>query len=244
METSDFIEHLDHQGKALAQAAADAGEQAAVPGCPGWHTGDLLRHTGMIHRWATGFIAEGHRSPREPVEPPAGLAGSALLEWYEEGHAALVAALRAAPADVECWTFLRAPSPLAFWARRQAHETAVHRVDAEAARGAGCEDLAPEFAADGIDEILAGFHRRRSSRVRTDTPRTLRVLATDTGDEWTVRLSGEPPITTRDAPGDADCEVSGPAAGLYLALWNRRSFPSVTGDTALARLWTERSPII
>ena len=26
--------------------------------------------------------------------------------------------------------------PLAFWARRQAHETAVHRVDAESALGA------------------------------------------------------------------------------------------------------------
>lgn len=39
---------------------------------------------------------------------------------------------------VDCWTFLDAPSPLAFWARRQAHETAIHRADAQlAADGPG-----------------------------------------------------------------------------------------------------------
>jgi len=43
------------------------------------------------------------------------------------------AALSAAPPDLRCWTFLPAPSPLAMWARRQAHETTVHRVDAELA---------------------------------------------------------------------------------------------------------------
>jgi len=39
--------------------------------------------------------------------------------------------LASAPPDLDCLTFLAAPSPLAMWARRQAHETAIHRVDAE-----------------------------------------------------------------------------------------------------------------
>ncbi|NEA02394.1 hypothetical protein G3I28_24190, partial [Streptomyces sp. SID10116] len=46
------------------------------------------------------------------------------------------------------------------------------------------------------------------------------------------------------ATAPADCEVSGPAARLYLALWNRLPFPEVTGDTALAALWRERSAIV
>ena len=39
------------------------------------------------------------------------------------------------PTTCECWTFLPAPSPRAMWARRQAHETAIHRVDAQLAAG-------------------------------------------------------------------------------------------------------------
>lgn len=156
--------------------------------------------------------------------------------------------LSAAPPDLRCWHFLPAPSPLAFWARRQAHETAVHRVDAESARGRALEeiarDIAAGFAADGIDELLRGFHARPKSRVRTDGPRTLRVRATDTADAtWTVRLSAEPPVTERNDEGDADCEVSGPAALLYLSLWNRLPLPAVTGDAALATLWREKSAV-
>jgi uncharacterized protein (TIGR03083 family) len=243
METTDFLAHLDHQGKALSQAAADAGPDAPVPACPGWHVRELLRHTGAIHRWATAFVAEGHRSPRRPAPAPEDLTATALLKWFDEGHGTLVETLRTAPTDVECWSFLPAPAPLAFWARRQAHETAIHRFDAETAHGGDGVAFDPEFAADGIDEMLTGFHGRRSSKVRTDTPRTLRFRTTDTGDVWTVRLSAEPPVTTRDASGEADCEVAGAAGELYPALWNRLPFPSVGGDAGVARLWTELSPI-
>jgi len=30
---------------------------------------------------------------------------------------------------------------------------------------------------------------------------------------------------------------------LYLALWNRLPFPSVTGDASVAALWRERSAV-
>ncbi|CAM5260871.1 hypothetical protein SAURM35S_05383 [Streptomyces aurantiogriseus] len=157
--------------------------------------------------------------------------------------------MSSAPPDVECWHFLPAPSPLAFWARRQAHETAVHRADAESAHGTAPEELAAavprDFAADGVDELLLAFHARAKSKVRTETPRVLRVRATDTDDAvWTVRLSPEPPVAERGGTRDADCEVTGPVAQLYLALWNRLPFPAVTGDTALADLWREKSAIV
>ncbi|MDQ0579276.1 maleylpyruvate isomerase family mycothiol-dependent enzyme [Streptomyces rishiriensis] len=247
METAEFIRILDQEGRSLASAAAQAGPDAKVPTCPDWQVRDLLRHTGTVHRWATSFVAEGEPSFRPFAEPPQ-LDGDALLDWYRESHLRLVDTLFSAPPDVECWHFLPAPSPLAFWARRQAHETAVHRVDAESARGRAPEetarDLTPGFAADGIDELLRGFHARAKSRVRTDRPGILRVRATDTDDAvWTVRLSAEPPATERNAEGDADCEVSGPAAPLYLSLWNRLPLPAVAGDAALATLWRETSAV-
>ena len=243
METAEFVEILDHEGRSLAVAAEAAGTDAKVPTCPEWQVRDLLRHTGMVHRWAAAFVAEGHTSPRPDGGLPD-LDGAELLAWFVEGHRHLVDTLRSADPDMRCWAFLPAPSPLAFWARRQAHETTVHRFDAETARGDADAGIAPDFAADGIDELLRGFHSRAKSRLRSDEPRVLRVRATDLdGAVWTVRLSQEPPVAERGDAGDADCELAGPAAELYLSLWNRLPFPSVTGDASVAALWREKSAV-
>ncbi|MFE2420704.1 maleylpyruvate isomerase family mycothiol-dependent enzyme [Streptomyces hokutonensis] len=243
MDTDALVRTLDREGGLLASAAEAAGVDAEVPTCPEWRVRDLLRHTGMVHRWATAFVAEGHTA----YHPDGGLPeldGAELVAWFRAGHRSLVDTLAAAPPDVECWYFLPAPSPLAFWARRQAHETTVHRLDAEAARGGTPTVIAPDFAADGIDELLRGFHARSRSRVRSAEPRVLRVRATDADDAvWTVRLSQEPPAAERGGSGEADCELAGPAGQLYLALWNRRPFPAVSGDTSLAALWREKSAI-
>ncbi|MFF3457535.1 maleylpyruvate isomerase family mycothiol-dependent enzyme [Streptomyces sp. NPDC002730] len=244
METAELIKSLVREGQLLAAAAAEAGPDASVPTCPGWQVRDLLRHISMVHRWATAFITEGYTS-FHPADDQPELDGDELLEWFREGHGLLVAALSEAPADVECWSFLPAPSPVAFWARRQAHETAVHRTDAESALGGKPGPVAADFALDGIDELLGAFHARSRSRVRTEEPRVLRVHASDTDDVWTVRLSTEAPRTERTAEGPADCELRGTAEQLYLTLWNRLPLTtvSVTGDAELARLWRELSAI-
>ncbi|MFF6996708.1 maleylpyruvate isomerase family mycothiol-dependent enzyme [Streptomyces sp. NPDC008313] len=245
MEIAEHLHVLDREGRLLAASAEETGPDAKVAACPGWQVRDLLRHTGMVHRWATAFVAEGHTS----YHPDGGLPdldGAALLAWFREGHRLLVDSLGSAPGDLRCWTFLPAPSPLAFWARRQAHETAVHRYDAQSARDAAPDPVEGDVAVDGIDELLTGFHAREKSRVRTPKPRVLRVHTTDTDAAWTVRLSHEAPAAERagrsDEP-DADCELSGPAGELYLSLWNRLPFPEVTGDAALATLWREKSQI-
>jgi uncharacterized protein (TIGR03083 family) len=255
METAELIRILDREGRSLADAAEEAGVDAGVPTCPGWQVRDLVRHVGSVHRWAAAFVAEGLTSYRQGEEPPADLDGAALLSWFREGHRRLVDTLSSAAPDVACWHFMPAPSPLAFWARRQAHETAVHRADAQSARGGELGPVPVGFAVDGIDEILFGFHARDRSQVRTDRPRVLRVRATgaghgpDDGAVWTVRLSAEPPVTERGGPAGtgtetaADTEISGPAAELYLALWNRLPLPRVSGDAALAALWRDTSAI-
>ncbi|MDI3404721.1 maleylpyruvate isomerase family mycothiol-dependent enzyme [Streptomyces cavernicola] len=243
MKTVEHVQVLDREGRLLAHAAEEAGPGAAVATCPGWQVRDLLRHTGMVHRWATAYVVEGHTSPHPDGGLPD-LDGTALLDWFRTGHATLVDALASAPADLDCWTFLPAPSPLAFWARRQAHETTVHRVDAESARSSSSHvAISPAFAVDGVDELLRGFHARQRSKVRTEKPAVLRVRGTDTGDVWTMRLSPDAPVTTRDEGGEADCELSGPAARVYLSLWNRLPAPRLTGDPGLARLWRETSGV-
>ncbi|MBP2580501.1 uncharacterized protein (TIGR03083 family) [Streptomyces sp. PvR006] len=247
LEVVDYVAALETAGRALAVAAGEAGPDAEVPTCPGWRVRDLLRHISMVHRWATDLVVHD-RTAYRPGDGETSLDGEELLAHFREGHTDLVAALRAAPESLECWTFLPAPSPLAFWARRQAHETTVHRADAEAALPAGPRPVKPLVAADGIDELLLRFHGRSRSRVRTAEPRTLRVRATDTGDVWTVRLSATgPPRTERAgrASGPVDAEFAGAADRLYLFLWNRLPADAVTlsGDAELARTWRETSGI-
>ncbi|MFC9132382.1 maleylpyruvate isomerase family mycothiol-dependent enzyme [Streptomyces sp. NPDC057099] len=242
METAEFLHALESEGLLLAAAAEEAGAEAKVPTCPKWQVRDLVRHTGAVHRWAASYVAEG-LAERRPLDEAPDLDGAELVAWYRDSHRHLVDTLADASPDVECWAFLPAPSPLAFWTRRQAHETAVHRIDAESARGGAPTAVAPDFATDGIDELLRGFHARSRSRVRTPEPRVLRVRTEDTGAVWTVRLSAEPPVTTRGATGEAECELSGPAEQLYLALWNRIPLPNVTGDQELATLWREASGV-
>ncbi|WP_181787493.1 maleylpyruvate isomerase family mycothiol-dependent enzyme [Streptomyces phytophilus] len=247
MRTTAYIDNLKREGELLADAAKQAGEHAPVPTCPGWTTGDLVRHTSTFHRWAARIVAERLPRPEREDPMPRAPTGAALLPWFRDGHGALVQTLRTADPELDCWIFLPgAPPPLTFWARRQAHETAVHRVDAESARGGELSPLNVTFAADGIDELLTGFHARPRSAVRTEHPRTVRVRPTDSDAIWTVRLSPDaPPATERSAIGLADCELAGPAQDLYLLLWNRLPLDAVTitGDAALAELWRETSGV-
>ena len=249
MEIAEHIDMLRRQGDLLADAAERAGLDAAVPPCPPWQVRDLLRHTGYIHRWAARHITE---RPDQVLDGPpeeeilrGGAADSELLAWFRDGHAALVETLATADPALECATFMAAPSALAFWARRQAHETAIHRADAESAAGATPEYPA-EFAADGIDELIMGFGRRRKYQppAGADGGR-LRVLAADTGDAWSVEAHEGRLQPRRDAGGDAadgaGCTVSGAASGVYLYLWNRldaaQAGVTVTGDPALLASW-------
>jgi len=249
------VEALEREGAALAGAAQKAGLDAAVPTCPEWTVRDLVRHTGYVHRWAASYVRDARVAMLDDDEEEAAVGplpdDVGLLPWFREGHAALVTALRAAPADLTCWQVLAAPSPLAFWARRQAHETTIHRADAEAATGE-ITGVPSDFALDGIDELLLGFYARRGGRLRADQPRRLMVQATDApgsqvaqpATAWTVEI-GPDGATPRRGPGSADCVLRGPASDLYLALWNRRSTDDlrVEGDRSVLDLWRERATV-
>jgi uncharacterized protein (TIGR03083 family) len=220
MEVAAHIAALDREGRMLVDAARSADLDAPVPTCRGWRQLDLLAHVGFVHRWATRYVAT---AVTEMVDEPdeAGILKGAPPEddrcdWVSQGHAALVRALRAAPADLVCWTFLAAPSPLAMWARRQAHETAVHRVDAELAAGLAPAPVDAALAADGIDELLFAFLGRPSRR-RDDTPTgttTFRFEASDTRDSDTrdsdTRDGADRADRSRDSDTrDSDTRASG-----------------------------------
>lgn len=237
MQVPALINRLESEGRLLIAAARRAGWDAPVPATE-WTVRELVTHVGGVHRWAADIITTACAT----TDTPAGAAvGSGpdddeLAEWFENGHAALVATLRSAPAELDCATFLPADSPLHFWARRQAHETAIHRADAEAAADTPVMPFEADFAQDGIAEMLRGFgHRKRNAVAETAA---LGLDAAD-GPSWLITFGGEriEAEENEDLTGTATT-VRGLSSDLYLWLWNRPSEAVVDGDRHVADLWS------
>ncbi len=240
-----FDEHLavlESAGAQLRTAAAAAGLDATVPTCPAWDVRGLVTHLGMVHRWAAANLRRD-RDHRPADTRAAAEAAPDLLEWFSAGLATVVDTLTATAPDAQALVFLNdAPPPRRFWARRQAHETTIHAVDAVAAtlrRWPTALDVSidPVVAADGIDELLTGFVPRGRHNVQVDEVCTLLVRAEDTGHAWTLRLGDGPIVTTVGRTDRPDAVFSGDAVQLYLSLWNRADDISVTGRPDLVALW-------
>jgi uncharacterized protein (TIGR03083 family) len=252
VEIATHIEALRTEGERLAAAVAAASPDDAVPSCPEWVVRDLVCHMGSVHRWATGYVADArHEQWDVDLIDVVGAwpDDDDLVPWLHAGCAGLADALDAAPADLDCWTFLPAPSPRAMWARRQAHETAIHRVDAELAtrNDASLSPFDPAFAADGVDELLSCFLPRPRTRLRSDPPTTLGMTCTDSHAGWLLHI-GPDGVTTTPVPEatvsdhDPACEIRATAADLYLVLWSRRSPGAleVSGNDAVLQLFLEK----
>jgi uncharacterized protein (TIGR03083 family) len=222
-----------------------------VPSCPGWNTGQLLRHLGEAQRWATKVIRSRAREavPEHDavrsLGPLAADAAATIGPWLAERAADLSTSLREAGPGVELWT----PVPSGrtdFFARRFTHETAMHRADATLALGARYE-LDPDVATDAIDEWLElgslPFHFEVHPWMKEllGPDRTIHFHATDTPAEWVLDLTGDA-ITWRRAHEKSTAALRGPVTDLLLVIYKRRppETVEVIGDQDLVRYWLER----
>jgi uncharacterized protein (TIGR03083 family) len=214
-----------------------------VPTCPEWTMRQLVTHVGRAHRWAAAIVATGAATPIPFREIPDGkLPGDqrGQADWLVAGAAGLVDAVRAA-GDKQVWTHL-GPGPSGYWARRMAHETAVHRADGQIALGQRPQ-IDPVTAADGIDEWL-GFlaapgHGGDPPSLGALSGQVLHLHVTDEGvadGEWMIRPAQEG-VTVEPGHGRGDVAIRGPASDMLLVLMRRfpASDPSVEvlGDAAL-----------
>ncbi|WP_084093630.1 maleylpyruvate isomerase family mycothiol-dependent enzyme [Amycolatopsis rifamycinica] len=219
----DFLEAVDVHTDALKRAALAAGPAAPVRNCPKWTVHDLVRHLAWVHAFAvaTAMNREPDATPPEDWED--------LLGWWDGQRLAAREALSRPPE-----TPARSPFPgfeitVGDWARRMAHEAAVHRLDAESALDpVPATRLSPAFTLDGIDEYATFLVPRRSPRYPVATT----VHLTAAGRTWALRLTpGE--HARAGEPGVPDVELSGDPDDVYRALWGRPNSATVVGDPAL-----------
>ena len=252
---SQLCAEIDASTATMAGLASHDDLTRRVPTCPDWTLRELAIHVGRAHRWAAAIV--GTRSaefiPFRSVPDgkfPDGAAERAA--WLTDGAARLIGTVQAAGGDL-VWAFDEM-RPASFWARRMAHETAVHRADAQIAVGRE-PDLAPVLAADAIDEWLSDLSALMTDGAtdpRADAlppGRVLHIHATDAAlagsGEWTLR--GEAAgISLEHGHGRGDVAVRGPAARLLLVLVRRLppDDPAVEiiGDGALFSRWLEHTP--
>jgi uncharacterized protein (TIGR03083 family) len=205
-----------------------------IPWVPEWSARDLVGHLGTVHRWATAILRAGHTdrpAPEATQTPPA----DGLLDWYAVGLGELVTTLHSTPPDFPAWHMSpTAEKVAASWARRQAHELVVHRMDLEAAAGSAHAPVEPALAEDGVDELLTVVVPRWAhTEPLTSADATVAVTATDTGRTWSVRgtVTVAPELT-----GAQGAHVQAPVRELLLHLWGRPADVSVDGDPAAEAL--------
>jgi uncharacterized protein (TIGR03083 family) len=246
---------VDHvaviEGEAARIVEAYAAEPAGrVPWSDRWTVGTVARHVAGTHHVVAQVIGDRPGADfgrfRGLDAPAKGDPG--FPAWFAAGTTALVEQCRATPAEEPCWSWHpHGGGSAGFWTRRMAHETLVHRWDAEAGAGVVGPPMDPSVAADGIDEWLDVFVS--ASRAVHGSPGgpAVGIGCTDTEGQWHLDLAEVGGRTVRSGPiDDVAVTLRGPAEALLLLLWGRLDASTagvlIEGDGSILARWTELIP--
>ncbi|GLY89790.1 maleylpyruvate isomerase family mycothiol-dependent enzyme [Actinoallomurus iriomotensis] len=250
-----IVEHT----RRLAEAAAVAGPDAAVPTTPEWTITGLVEHVGQTQHWVAEIVerrvtdparlpTEMAVLPADPREWPAWLSESARRVASACSDDALDAPVFNPAGDGRPGT--------RFWLSSMLNEAVVHGFDAATAAGRPA-DVDADIAAALISNHLAmltsptwAMQRPESAHAIRGTGQTLRLLATDTTDDAGAWFVERRPDGATWQPGtrQADVTVTGPARSLLLTLTRRLPLTDreatdlkVDGDIDLARHWLDNT---
>jgi len=261
MDKGTYLEVFDENREAIL-AAAEMGLEPRVKGCPDWDVGALVAHVGSVYTFWSKWIrrrpeppSEGSRSElmaeRNDLLPgyvewshggfdsnsrPAG-----LIEFCRSTGDVLAEQLRELGPEEPVWTFYPPDQTAGFIQRRIAHETTIHRWDAEESHSME-QPISRMLAADGIDEYLnmAVAHTADGTNGMVDEPPGKRVQfhPTDGFQDWHVDIRS---VSRQVSQGrkPADVEIIGSTSDILLFLWGRRNAREmeVTGDADLVDKW-------
>lgn len=234
MDRKKLLTAVEREGQALLTAAG-SDPSAQVEHCPNWDAQALIDHLGNVWSFmATQIEAANPERPTRPDEDGAPAA---------QHLARLVQLLSTTDPSTPCWNWCPDDTRNVGWVlRRMAHENAVHRWDAENAKGEAT-GIETELARDGVDEILDVAWRYQNKGPVTGYPtETLHLHQTDGDGEWLLSAINDQLVVSREhAKGDA--AVRGTASDLVLLVWGRRQ-PDVEvfGEETVVDAWLDLAP--
>lgn len=250
-----IVEHT----RRLAESAAAAGPDAAVPTTPEWTITDLVEHVGQSQHWIAEII---ERRITDPTQLPTEMAvlpadSREWPGWLSESAQRVVRACSDDALDAPVFNPAGDErTGTRFWMSSVLNEAVVHGFDAANAAGRS-DDIDAEIAAALITNHLAmltsptwEMQRSESAQAMRGTGQTLQWLATDIADEagaWFVEQRPDG-ATWKVSTQQADVTVAGPAQSLLLILTRRLPLTDseatnvdVDGDTDLAQHWIDNT---
>lgn len=235
LSREQYLSHLNADYQRLASAIPKT--PVEVPSCPGWTTDDLAKHMAQVYLHQA-FVIETGSKPEEKEH----LAPYPRTEDYAQfmgwGFEAITKALVIDRAERSTWSWHHSDFSVDFWFRRMAHETVIHRIDAELAAGS-VTPIDESLALDGVDEVLDFLPLLGSW---PEAPNVdfgiVSIVASTTGGTkvWDVNFTNEAATVSVAAEPNAAARlvISGDAEAMDLYLWGRIASSdariSITGE--------------
>ena len=244
MDDPEFLECLSADYARLRDAAAGAEPTAPVPCCAGWTMADLVSHVAMVYLHKATIMATG----RVPEPWPPDVAGEPLLPLLARAYAELIAEFaQHAPSDPTP-TWYDPDQTVAFWIRRMAQETVIHRIDAEQGAGWPVTPARDDLAVDGVDEVLKRFLAYDSVKWPDEFSQMEgghlagegsqdAIIVTAGPASWTVRPSPREVLVEDGASDYARVAIEAAPDPMLRWVWGRAGDDAVrvTGDPEWAR---------
>ena len=244
----DHLGVIDSEG-ARVLAAYCSNPDGRVPWSDRWTVRSVARHVAGSHHAVAVILADRPTADFEQAAamPRIETSDPDFPDWFGANTERLLHACRTVPPAAACW----APHALlagtaAYWTRRIAYDTLVHRWDAEAGAGIAGAAMAPEVAADAVAELLdVGLPVTRAVTHAPAGP-GIRLECADGHHAWHLDLSAVGRLTVHAEPIDVAVTLRGTAEALLLWLWGRIGLEDgpieVDGDRSVLGRRTELLP--
>jgi uncharacterized protein (TIGR03083 family) len=222
LSREQYLIHLNADYQLLAAAIPDA--PVDVPSCPGWTTKDLAKHMAHVYLGQAFVVKTGSQAENKEHLAPYPRTED-YLEFMGWGFEAITKALDINRPERPTWSWHHSDFSVDFWFRRMAHETVIHRIDAELAIGA-VTPIDEALALDGVDEVLDFLPLTGSwpEVPNIDFGIVSIVATTKNGSKvWDLKFTNEAATVSAVAESHADARlvISGDAEAMDLYLWGR-----------------------
>jgi uncharacterized protein (TIGR03083 family) len=235
LSREQYLLHLNADYQLLAAAIPET--PVEVPSCPGWSTNDLAKHMAHVYLGQAYVVETGSQAENKEhlALYPRTYDAMEFMTW---GFEAITKALDINRTERPTWSWHHNDHSVDFWFRRMAHETVIHRIDAEQAVST-VSKIDEVFALDGVDEVLDFLPLMGSwPEVPNVDFGIVSIVATTKSRSQVWDLNFTDKAATVSAADQANASarlvISGDAEAMDLYLWGRidssDSRISITGE--------------